>query len=48
MIADELTGRRRHTFALGVLLTLELFQRQFVEREAPAVARPVIDRAGAA
>jgi hypothetical protein len=48
MIADALTGRRRHTFALGVLLTLELFQRQFVEREAPALVRPVIDRAGAA
>jgi hypothetical protein len=40
MIAEELTGRRRHTFALSVLLTLELFQRQFVDREAPAAAEP--------
>ena len=42
MIAEELTGRRRHTFALGVLLTLELFQRQFVEREAPAAWLPAM------
>jgi hypothetical protein len=48
MITDELSGRRRQTFALGVLLTLELFQRQFVERETPALVRPVVDWAGAA
>ncbi|MEO8290888.1 MAG: asparagine synthase-related protein, partial [Gaiellaceae bacterium] len=50
MVDETLVGRGRHTQPLGVLLTLELFQRQFVdgdgfeatgrsnEREAVAVA----------
>jgi hypothetical protein len=35
LISETLSGRGRHTQALGILLTLELFQRQFVEGEAP-------------
>ena len=33
MISELLSGRGRHTQPLGVLLTFELFQRQFIEGE---------------
>jgi asparagine synthetase B (glutamine-hydrolysing) len=35
LIEETLSGRARHTRALGALLTLELFQRQFIERDTP-------------
>jgi hypothetical protein len=35
LIAATLSGRRGDTQALGMLLTLELFQRQFLEGEEP-------------
>ena len=31
LVDDALSGRRRHTKELGLLLTLELFQRQFID-----------------
>jgi hypothetical protein len=34
MIEETLTGRRPHTQVLGMLVTLELFQRQFVDRDS--------------
>ena len=38
LVEDVLGGRRRQTRALGTLLTLELFQRQFIDGEMPAAA----------
>jgi len=38
LIDETLTGRARHTKALGALLTFELFQRQFVDGEGFALA----------
>lgn len=35
LVGDALAGRARHTKILGMLLTLELFQRQFLEGERP-------------
>jgi asparagine synthetase B (glutamine-hydrolysing) len=35
LVDETLRGRARHTHALGMLLTLELFQRQFLEGEPP-------------
>jgi hypothetical protein len=35
LVDETLRGRARHTQALGMLLTLELFQRQFLEGEQP-------------
>jgi hypothetical protein len=43
-VADVRAGRARNTRALGMLLTLELFQRQFLEGETPAsVSRARLD-----
>jgi asparagine synthetase B (glutamine-hydrolysing) len=39
LVDETLSGRARHTRALGMLLTLELFQRQFVDGEAVVPAR---------
>jgi hypothetical protein len=39
LVAETLDGRGRHTMALGVLLTLELFQRQFVDGDGPPASR---------
>jgi hypothetical protein len=36
LVAETLAGRGRHTYVLGVLLTLELVQRQFLEGDRPA------------
>ena len=38
LVEDVLGGRRRQTRALGTLLTLELFQRQFIDGDASAAA----------
>lgn len=35
LVDETLRGRARHTQALGMLLTFELFQRQFLEGEQP-------------
>lgn len=35
LVAETLSGRRRHTMVLGVLLNLELFQRQMLEGDVP-------------
>jgi asparagine synthetase B (glutamine-hydrolysing) len=37
LVAETLGGKRSHARALGMLLTLELFQRQFLEGERGAV-----------
>ena len=33
LVEETMSGRGRHTRALGMLVTLELFQRQFLEGE---------------
>jgi asparagine synthetase B (glutamine-hydrolysing) len=38
LVDETLSGRGRHTRPLGALLTLELFQRQFIERDTPVSA----------
>ena len=35
LVSETLSGRARHTRALGMLLTFELFQRQFLEGDRP-------------
>jgi asparagine synthetase B (glutamine-hydrolysing) len=35
LVRETLTGRGRHTRPLGMLLTFELFQRQFIDGEPP-------------
>jgi asparagine synthase/glutamine amidotransferase-like protein len=40
LVEETLSGRGRHTRALGALLTLELFQRQFIEQDAPGPVEP--------
>lgn len=41
MIRDTLTGRRPRTQVLGMLVTLELFQRQFVDEDGRLRSTPV-------
>jgi asparagine synthetase B (glutamine-hydrolysing) len=44
LVSQTLGGRARNTGVLGVLLTLELFQRQFVDGDAPATFEPYVYR----
>jgi hypothetical protein len=37
-VANLIAGRSGHTYQLGMLLTLELFQRQFVDGDGIAAA----------
>jgi hypothetical protein len=39
LVAETLSGRAAHTKALGMLLTLELFQRQFLDGEPSEPSR---------
>lgn len=40
LVADTLAGRAAATRSLGMLVTFELFQRQFLEGEAPPPTSP--------
>jgi hypothetical protein len=44
LVSETLNGRARNTRVLGMLLTFELFQRQFIDGEGLSTLRPQAGR----